>query len=360
MKRLSRRQFVKKSILWSAGATTFPMIFVPKSQAAWNPGTPLHPNIDNLRVVSVTDPRMIRGVAHRVGWASQEKMVVTDTVWENMDNLACKLADTRSSEDAWRAIFVKPPRKSWSDTVVAIKTNNINRQHTHSAVMSRVCHALTDTIGVKPSNIHIYDACHGDGMRRSTPFKGLPSECRIEETWGGSDTASRVSGIIEKRTRCLKPLAKGEVDILVNVSMCKGHSSRFGGFTMTMKNHFGTFAPEPGHSSTGLEYLIGINQTHEILGPMDKKTGKVLYPRQQLCIVDALWSSRGGPGGNPTNQSDFLSMGVTSPVLDYQIATRFRAERMGWKPNMNATRKMLEAFGYSESALPDGGKLIEV
>ena len=122
MKRLSRRQFVKKSILLGAGATTFPMIFVPKSQAAWNPGTTLHPNIDNLRVFSVTDPRMIRGVEHRVGWAKQEKMVVTDQVRENMDKLACKLADTRSPEDAWRAIFVKPPRKSFRNLCTGART----------------------------------------------------------------------------------------------------------------------------------------------------------------------------------------------------------------------------------------------
>jgi hypothetical protein len=82
--------------------------------------------------------------------------------------------------------------------------------------------------------------------------------------------------------------------------------------------------------------------------------------RQQLCIVDALWSSRSGPGGNPTHQSNLIAMGVTSPVVDYQMATLFRAERMGWKPNMNATRKILKAFGYSESNLPAGGTLIEV
>jgi hypothetical protein len=44
-------------------------------------------------------------------------------------------------------------------------------------------------------------------------------------------------------------------------------------------------------------------------------------------------------------------MGVVSPVLDFQVATRFRAERMRWRPNMNATRKILEAFGYTEKDL---------
>jgi hypothetical protein len=53
-------------------------------------------------------------------------------------------------------------------------------------------------------------------------------------------------------------------------------------------------------------------------------------------------------------------MGVLSPVVDYQVATKFRAKRMGWKPNMKATRRMLKEFGYKESDLPEGGKLIEV
>ena len=129
---------------------------------------------------------------------------------------------------------------------------------------------------------------------------------------------------------------------------------------MTMKNHFGTFSPGPGHHEGGEDYLIAINRTPEILGPMDSKTGRVLFPRQQLCLVDALWASRGGPSGNPTHQPNFLAMGVLSPVLDYQIATQFRGRKMGWQPDMAMTKRMLSEFGYSNKDLPDDGKLIEL
>lgn len=139
--------------------------------------------------------------------------------------------------------------------------------------------------------------------------------------------------------------------------MCKAHSSRFGGFTMTMKNHFGTFSPQPGHWVRGLDYLIAINQTPEILGPMDRQTGKVLYPRQQLCLVDALWASKRGPRGNPSHQPNFLAMGVLSPIVDYQVATKFRGKRMGWEPNMKATRRLLKDFGYRERDIPVGVEL---
>jgi hypothetical protein len=258
---------------------------------------------------------------------------------------------------------VKPPHKSWSDTVIAIKTNNISLQHTRSAVMAKICHTLTDSIGVKPSHIHIYDACHGSSISRNTPFEGLPNGCLIENTWGGSNTSTEVPAPWkngDRKSECLKYLVNGTVDILVNIAMCKGHSGRFGGFSMTMKNHFGTFSPGPGHRRDSQDYLIAINQTSEILGAMDERTGRVIYPRQQLCLIDALWASKGGPGGNPSHQPNFIAMGVMSPVVDYLVATRFRGERMGWHPNMKFTGRMLTDFGYSETDLPAGGKIIEV
>jgi hypothetical protein len=42
------------------------------------------------------------------------------------------------------------------------------------------------------------------------------------------------------------------------------------------------------------------------------------------------------------------------------LATRFRKEKMGWDINQEATRRMLTEFGYRESDLPAGGKLIEI
>jgi hypothetical protein len=352
MKKISRRRFMKSAIVTGAALTGFPTVFTPKSPAGWAPQTVVHPNVDNLRVVGVTDPAMTSSLEPRASWAQQNKLVNSEAIWENMDKLACSLTDVRDPKEAWQAIFIKPPRKSWSDTVVAIKTNHISQQHTRSAVMAKVCHTLTDTMGVKPGNIHIYDADDGRGMSRETPFAGLPEGCRIEGNWGGINTTTRVHAPWKDsggESECLKHLVDGSVDILINMAMCKGHSSRFGRFTMTMKNHFGTFDPGPGHWTGSQDYLIAINQTPEILGPMDRRTGKVLYPRQQLCLVDALWASKRGPIGRPSAQPNFIAMGV-----------KFRYEKMGWKPNMKMARRMLTDFGYTEKDLPEGGKLIEV
>jgi hypothetical protein len=306
---------------------------------------------------------MTRAERPGTSWKRQNELVNQEVVRANIDRLACSLAQTGHPAEAWRTIFVKPPYKSWSDTVVAIKTNHIGRQHTRSAVMAKICHVLHGTLGVKPSNIHIYDACHGRNMSRETPFEGLPEGCRIEGTWGGSRTLTKVPAPWQdgkEKAQCLRYLVDGSVDILINIAMCKGHSSRFGRFTMTMKNHFGTFSPGPGHKKSSFEYLLAINQTREILGPIDHRTGKVLYPRQQLCLVDALWASKGGPGGKPSHQPNFLAMGVSSPLVDYLVATDFRSRTMGWKIHEKALREMLLSFGYHHDDVPNGGKIVKV
>jgi len=364
MSKITRRSFIHKTAVAAAGIAAFPMIFIPRAKAEWAKKTVVHPNVDNLRVVGITDSLMTKSAEHiPQGWAGQEKLVNKKAVWENIDKMACGLCDTRNPEEAWRAIFVKPPHKSWLDTVVAIKTNCISQQHTRSAVMAKICHVLTDIVGVDPCNIHIYDARHGQGMSAATPFHGLPEGTRLENDWGGMRaTASVPPPWKGKQANCMGHVVSGTVDILINISMCKGHSTQFGSFTMTMKNHFGTFDPLPAHGSTetALDYLIAINQTPEILGKLDNKTGKVLYPRQQLCLVDALWASESGPHVGPDSQPNFLAMGVLSPIVDYVLATQFRGKKMGWEPNMEVTRRMLSDFGYGESDLPEGGKIIEV
>jgi len=361
MKKISRRQFVKKSIIMGTAIAGFPAVITSRSRAGNIPKTIVNPNVDNLRIVGITDDAMTNDHRPVSSWKIQDKLVVTDVAWENIDKMACGLAESKNPTDAWRNIFQKPPGKPWSDTVVAIKTNNISQQHTRSAVMAKICHTLTQTMGVKPSNIAIYDACHGKDIHRNTPFAGLPAGCRIENKWGGSATLTKIPAPWKNgqgKSDCLSHLVDNSVDILVNIAMCKGHSQRFGGFSMTMKNHFGTFDPGPGHANGSQDYLIAINRSPEIMGTMDEQTGTVSFPRQQLCFVDALWASKGGPGGNPTHQPNFLAMGVLSPIVDYQMATKFRSEKMGWRTNLQMAGRMLTDFGYDERDLPSGGKII--
>ena len=88
--------------------TAFPTIIVPKANAEWARRTVIHPNLDNLRVVSITDPRMTKANEPFSSWAHQEKLVDKEVVWENIDKLSCALAKTRDPGEAWRTIFIKP------------------------------------------------------------------------------------------------------------------------------------------------------------------------------------------------------------------------------------------------------------
>jgi hypothetical protein len=359
MSKISRRQFVKKAVVTGTAIAAFPYVFIRNANAVWEPRTIVHPNVDNLRVVGIADPKMVLPDA---SISKCDQFIVKDVVWDNIDKLACSLAQTRNPKEAWKTIFIKPPRRSWSDTVVAIKTNSTGSYKHSSAVISKICHSLIDTLGVRSTNIHIYDGVHGYLMKS---FVGLPEGCRVEKMWSRIRTETTVPEPwtkLEGKTRSLKQLVDGSIDILINIAKCRRHYFYWlGRYTMAMKNHFGSFTPEHGHKAdgSGLDYLISINKTSEILGSIDKKTGKVLFPRQQLCLIDGLWTSKGSQSREINFQTNFLAMGVLSPVVDYQVATKFRAERMGLKVNMKATQRMLTAFGYNESDLPEGGRIIE-
>jgi len=360
---INRRQFMKKALAAGTTLAAFPATIPGAAHAEKGPKVVVHPNVNNLRVVGITDPRMTTAHNPVSTWATQEQLVSEAAVWRNMDKLANGLSEISNSTQAWQRIFIKPPGKTWADTTVAIKTNNIGRQHTRSAVMAKICHTLTETLGVAPANIIIYDACHGRSMSEKTAFQGLPENCRIENKWGGSTARTGIPAPWKNgrgESKCLEHLVNGSVDILINIAMCKGHNEKFGGFTMSMKNHFGTFDPWPGHMFGGADYLIAINKTTEILGEMEKATGRVLFPRQQLCVIDALWASKCGPGCASSHQPNFLAMGVLSPIVDYIVATRFRGEKMGWQPNLEMANRMLTEFGYTRSDLLSRGKIIEV
>jgi hypothetical protein len=360
MDKITRRNFIKKTAVAAAGITAFPMIFIPRAKAHWEPKTIVHPNVDNLRVVGITDAKMIKPGASPY---EVDRFIVQKAVWENIDRLACALAQTSDPQQAWRTIFIKPPKKAWSDTVVAIKFNSVHHKgpDTPSAIVAKICYSLIRFLGVKPPNIYIYDAVHGMYMKN---FKGLPEGCRVEKLWGGLVAETQIpkpwSDVInEGKSKCLKQLVDGSIDILINIAKCKGYIAppHLGSFSMAMKNHFGSFYPLWGHHPySGLDYLIAINQTQEILGSMDKRTGKVLYPRQQLCLIDGLWTS----DHLSAQQTNFLAMGVFAPIVDYQVGTKFLKEKMGWNVPAAVTKRMLSDFGYDESDLPAGGKMIEV
>jgi len=360
---ISRRHFLKATAAGALALSAGPTIFIPRRVEAYQPGGKIHPYINPLRVVGARDPRMTTGQNPLAAWPEQERLVATEVVHENMDKMAMALAQEKSVADAWGKIFVKPPNKAWSDAVIAVKINHIAQQRTRSAVLSKLCHVFTDVLGARASNIYAYDACNGRNMAQRNPYAGLPEGTNLAGQWGGSDVSTAVPAPYaggQKQSQCLGHLVKGEVDVLVDLALCKGHGPEWGRFTMCMKNHFGTFVPGPGHGpGGGADYLIAINKTPEILGAMDPATGNVLYPRQQLCLVDALWASDPGPSGPTDSQPNALLMGVCAPVVDYVGAMRFRKEMMGWTVQERVAERFLTEFGFSAAELDNGGRIVD-
>jgi hypothetical protein len=358
---ITRRSFLKHSF---SGATLLgisPVLAFPGSAQGIAGGTCPHPEVSGLRVVGAHDPAMTRDVDPVCPWSRQDELVVDRVVSENMDKMALALTGETSSHRAWQRIFIKPPGKSWGEVVVAIKTNNIGRQHTRSAVMRGICQVLLEHRGVAGSNIFIYDGKHGRDLSEKTPFRDIPEGCRIVNRWDGINTEVSVpapwKGGVQK-AECLKNIASRQVHILVNLSVCKGHSNKFGGFTMTMKNHLGTFDPKWAHRTGSTDYLLSINKTPEILGELEPETGKVLFPRQQLCLIDALWASQDGPHCQSSTQPNRLFMGTFSPVLDYVVASRFRKQTMGWDMDEGVSARFLTDFGLSRADLQNEGQII--
>jgi hypothetical protein len=273
------------------------------------------------------------------------------------------LAEEKSVPEAWKKILIKPAGKSWSDVVVAVKTNQIADQRTRGPVMGKLCRVLTDVMGVKPSNVVVYDATHGGGISKEGIFTDLPDGVVLGDKWGGYNLETTVPEPYFDGTRtgrCLDHLVKGDVDILVNICLCKGHNGQFGAFTGAQKNHFGTYSPRPAHArGGGADFLIGINRSAPILGDLDPRTGSVLFPRQQLVLVDALWASQPGPGGLTTAQPNTLLMGTACGPVDYIMGMRLRKDAWGWPVNEQVTQRFLSDYGFRPEDLPNGGQLID-
>ena len=350
-----RRKFIRAT---SLGATSLALGVIAQSPRwAWGyvPRDEINPTISNLRVVYVYDNAMTNGTGPVSGWANQNAVTNDAVVAANMDKMACALAQRQDIADAWRTIFIKPAAKQWNQVVVAIKTNNIELQHTRNAVMKKICEVLVNHVGVLGTNIHIYDGHAGATMLTETPWQGLPSGVRVELNWGGINTWVNLPPPYGSGTNCVASIANGTVDVLINIAVCKYHYEHiYGGFTMCLKNHFGTFTPN--HDTN---YLFSINKSEALLGPMDAGTGRIITPRQQLCFIDALWASEGGPSGEPSVRPNRLFMGTFGPAVDYQVATKFRRDTMGWPIGAIITDRFLTEFGYSPIDLPNGGAMID-
>jgi len=343
----SRRDFLKASAVSAAGITISGIL--PKGiyakQGAWVNGMRINPLIDNLRVVSCKDQGMMPTLpTNWSNFVSVNSCINSEKVYANLDEMAKALAQKTTASEAWATIFQKPANKEFSSARVAFKVNCIEpRLMTCVAVINKIADEL-HKLGVPYENIIIYDGCHnaaGKYSQNNVPLSIIRQGIKVSNgnTMFGTANPNTISVPVPApyngNVACTAEIANGYIDILINTAVNKGHSAEYGGCTLSMKNHYGTLAPNPLHSYNG---LIGCNKCDAILGGTP--------PRQQLVIIDSLAAIPSSNMGTPSKYPYRLVMGTFSPAVDYITAKRIRGTEMGNPPSADI-EKILPDFGYT-------------
>jgi hypothetical protein len=345
----SRRGFLKTSTLAAAGIAI--AASVPKkafsTPAGYSAGMQINPDIDNLRVVACRDPLMEKASPLKWDTVTQNSVVNHEKVSEVMDAMACSLAQKTDIQTAWATILRKPDAKTWQNVKVAIKVNcsglNLTTGlHPRAAVIDKVCRVLNG-FGVPFSSITIYDTMD-DAVANFNGFKGtlLPADVVVSN--GGNTFPVTVMGEALKCTTIIQ-----NADILVNIGVNKPHIATWVGLTMTLKNHVGTItrAAHGANCPQNLTQLFELNKHDSIIG-----TPSAGVPcRQQLCIVDSLWSSNVGDWSAIPNMAlYYLVMGTFGPAVDYLITRKIRIDLMKCTTHPDADlNRFITDFGYSDT-----------
>ena len=334
-----RRNFLKMTAVGAAGLALARM---DKAFAAW-PATgrlAVNPTISNMRVVSCHDPKMTTKIPTAMTVAAQNAVVASDRVQANMDAMALQLAKATTAQLAWKTIFRSS--KPWASTRVAIKINTIEPKNmARIAVVEKFCTVFMD-FGVSPENIVVYGhSAHDAGISAYASYFSLidttkiPAVVLARNTLLGRAIPLPIPG--GTIAACLEDVVNGAVDIIVNVASNKGHPM-MGGATLSMKNHFGTFAPTHADHADN-NYVFNINKSEAVLGGTPV--------RQQLCFIDSLFANKASNTGTPEVMPCQLVMGVFGPAVDYLTVKKVREEVMGCIHDNTIINSYLTTFGYA-------------
>jgi Domain of unknown function (DUF362) len=348
-----RRGFLKMTAGGVAGLSLINMEKALASPAAWTNKMPINPDIDNMKVICCYDTNMLKTGSVMTNFTSQNNAVNTNQVYANLDDMACRLAASSSlpaptADQAWRKIFRSS--KTWANTKVAIKVNCVNLYFMpRIAIVAKLCSVLNG-FGVLGKNIIIYDGCNdASGSTKYTPYCSLTDATKINASVStgdsllGGKTSVTISGWTQNPFTCTSDIALGNVDILINCAVNKGHDrNNTGYYTLCMKNHYGTFDPPANlHGST--VPFISINQHDAIIG------GNPV--RQQLCIIDSL---TGSTAHDPAAAPDVpppcrIIMGTFAPAVDYLCVKKIREPIMNAVHDETVVGSLLSYFGYTDA-----------
>jgi hypothetical protein len=335
--RKERRAFLKLAA--GAGVAGVTLGRTRFARAAWpKTGTlEINPNISNTLVVACKDEAMVKGTPTSTTFAAQTSAVESARVAANLDAMAMRLANATTPDAAWKAIFRSS--KPWASTRVAIKINvTETRNMPRLAVVEKVCRVIA-SLGVPAANIIVYDGgpeSFASATSNYTPYFSTTDSSKIpgvvshiNDSLGGTTDAPLPDGTTAP---CTADIAKGGIDILVNIAINKGHIY-YGKASLCMKNHYGTFAPN--HDA---DYLFAINKSDAIVGGTP--------PRQQLCIVDSLFAIK-TYNNAPDTMPCYLVMGTFAPIVDYLTVKKIREEVLKYSHDSSIVDTYPTTFGYT-------------
>jgi hypothetical protein len=340
-----RRHFLKTSTLAAAGlaAASAGVRNVFGSASGFVAGMQINPSIDNLRVVACRNPAIETSSPLKWDTVSQNAVVDAAKVSDTMDAMACALAQTTDAQTAWSTILRKPDAKTWANVIAAIKVNDAGSMHPRAAIINKICNVLNG-FGVPFSNITIYDTTD-DAMGDYNGFRGtlLPADVVVSN---GASTFPVV--VMGETLNCTSIIQNA--DILVNIGTNKPHIATWVGLTMTMKNHVGTInrsLPTGQNCPQNLTQLFEINKSDAIIGV----PAAGVPCRQQLCILDSLWSSNVGDwSAIPNTALYYLVMGTFGPAVDYLTTRKIRIDIMKCTTHPDTLlNQFITYFGYSDT-----------
>ena len=334
-----RRDFLK---ITTVGATGLLMGGASRAHAAWpSSGTlEINPDVSNMRVVGCNDTAMMKTTPATMSFAAENSAVDSARVQANMDAMAMQLAQKTTADEAWKAIFRSS--KAWASTLVAIKVNVTEPKNMpRVAVVEKLCRVFAG-LGVPASNIIVYDGGPSSFAQYTSNYTSYFSTTdtskipgvisNINDALGGTTNGKLPDG---STATCTADVANGKVDILVSVAVNKGHPN-FGGATLCMKNHFGTFIPN--HTDLN-NYILKINKSDAIIGGAP--------PRQQLCVIDSLIANVASNTGTPEKMPGYLVMGTFAPAVDYLTVKKVREEVLSATHDAAVIDTYVTSFGYT-------------
>jgi hypothetical protein len=338
-----RRDFLK---LTTVGATGLVLTRPNFAWAAWPSSgkLELNPDISNMRVVACVDPAMMKSTPTSTAFATQNAAVDYAKVQANMDAMAMTLTNKSSPDEAWRTIFHSG--KDWASTVVAVKVNAGESKNTaRLAVLQKLSNTLVG-FGVQPKNFIVYDGHSPANTIFASSFSTTDKTKVLGEVSAPSGTTGDLLGgykdapLVDGTThRCAGMIADGTVDILIDIANNKGHPM-FGKVTLCMKNHYGTWEPDPNHPDLN-NLIFKMNKSDAIIGGTPV--------RQQLCFVDSIYCNKADVFGTPELMPCYFVMGTFAPAVDYLTVRKVREAVSGLTHDSAVIDSYLTSFGYATS-----------